>query len=137
MATTDSRSLGELLGGLATDISNLFRTEIQLAKTEASEKASQAVSGLVFMGIGAVLAVGAIGVLLSAIVALGTSILVDQGFDVPIATSISAGIVTIVVALIAWMLVSKGIDAIKKTNLNMSRTTSSLSRDADMVKEKL
>lgn len=137
MSTTDPRSTGELLSSLQSDISNLLRTEVQLAKTEASEKASKAVRGLVFEGIGGVLAVVAIGVLLSAFVALGTWLLVEQGFEVTIATAISAGVVTIIVALIAWILVSKGINAIKKTNLNMNRTTTSLSRDAEMVQEKM
>ena len=37
----EGRPLAELLGGLATDISTLFRKEVQLAKTEASEKVSE------------------------------------------------------------------------------------------------
>jgi len=37
----ESRPLAELLGGLASDISTLFRKEVQLAKAEASEKVSE------------------------------------------------------------------------------------------------
>ena len=37
----ENKSLPELIGGLASDISGLFRKEIELAKTEVSEKVSQ------------------------------------------------------------------------------------------------
>lgn len=36
--STDNAPLSELLGGLVSDVSGLFRKEIDLAKTEASEK---------------------------------------------------------------------------------------------------
>jgi len=43
MAFADQgRPLTDLLGGLASDISGLFRKEIQLAKAEASEKLDHA-----------------------------------------------------------------------------------------------
>jgi len=59
----ESRSLPDLIGGLASDISSLFRKEIELAKAEASEKVSSAVGGVVFIAAGGVLALGALGVM--------------------------------------------------------------------------
>ena len=110
--TQEGRPLAELIGGLAGDISSLFRKEIQLAKAEASEKLSDTIAGVVSLLIGAVLALGALGVLL-------------------------AGIVTIVVGIIAYVFVNRGLNALKASNLNMNRTAASLSRDADIVKERL
>ena len=46
MANSDSRPLGGLISDLVSDISSLFRKEIDLAKTEASAKISHAASGL-------------------------------------------------------------------------------------------
>ena len=133
----ESRPLAELLGGLATDISGLFRKEIQLAKAEASEKLSQTIGGVVSLVIGAVLALGALGVLLSAIVSLLASFFVNQGLDPALSNAIAAAIVTIVVGIIAYIFFNRGLSALKANNLSMDRTTASLSRDADIVKERL
>jgi drug/metabolite transporter (DMT)-like permease len=133
----EGRPLAELLGGLASDISNLFRKEIQLAKAEASEKLSQTIGGVISLVIGAVLALGALGVLLSAIVSLLASFFVNQGMDPAMSNAIAAGIVTIVVGIIAYIFVNRGLSALKASNLNLNRTTASLSRDADIVKERL
>jgi drug/metabolite transporter (DMT)-like permease len=133
----ESRPLAELLGGLASDISNLFRKEIQLAKAEASEKVSQTIGGVVSLAIGAVLALGALGVLLSAIVSLLASFFVNQGMDPAMSNAIAAAIVTIVVGIIAYIFFNRGMSALKASNLNLNRTTASLNRDADIVKERL
>ncbi|MDB5473988.1 MAG: hypothetical protein JWP99_1291 [Devosia sp.] len=133
----EGRPLAELLGGLANDISGLFRKEIQLAKAEASEKISETVGGIVSLAIGAVLALGALGVLLSAIVSLLASFFINQGMDPAMSNAIAAGIVTIVVGIIAYVFIKKGLSTLKASNLNLNRTTASLSRDADIVKERL
>jgi hypothetical protein len=133
----ESRPLPELLGGLATDISTLFRKEVQLAKVEASEKVSETMAGVSSIAIGGVLALGALGVLLSAIVSLLSAFLVAQGIDPTMANAISAFAVTVVVGIAAWMIISRGLNALKASNLNMNRTKASLGRDADIVKERL
>lgn len=133
----ESRPLAELLGGLATDISTLFRKEIQLAKAEASEKVSQTMGGVASIAIGGVLALGALGVLLSAIVSLLAAFLVNQGLDPTLANAIAAFVVTAIVGIAGWLSISKGINALKASNLNLNRTTASLGRDADIVKERL
>lgn len=133
----DHRPLSELVTGLVGDISGLFRKEIDLAKAEASQKISHAVGGLEVFAIGLVLAIGAVGVLLSAIVNGLTAMLVTQGFTEPNASALSSVIVAIVVGLVAWVMISKGIGVLRNSNLSMSRTANSLRRDADMVKERM
>ena len=133
----DSRPLSELIGGLASDISNLFHKQIQLAKAEASEKVSQTINGVVILLAGAVLALGALGVFLSFLVSLIASFFEAQGMDETMATSIGAIIVTVVVGIIAYVMVNRGLNALKASNLKMERTASSLGRDADVVKERL
>tara|TARA_R110002020_G_scaffold3766_24_gene16655 strand:+ start:5995 stop:6411 length:417 start_codon:yes stop_codon:yes gene_type:complete len=136
-ATSESRPLADLIGGLASDISGLFRKEIQLAKAEAGEKISETMAGVSAIAIGGVLALGALGVFLGAIVALLAAFLMAQGMDPTTANALSAFIVAAVVGLIGWMTISKGINALKASNLNMNRTAASLGRDADIVKERL
>lgn len=131
------RSLGDLLSGLVSDISGLFRKEIQLAKAETSEKVSEMMGGVLSLLIGGVLALGALGVLLSAIVTLVASWFVAQGMDPTLSNSIAAGIVTLAVGVIAWGFISKGVNSLKASNFKLDRTTTSLGRDAGMVKEKI
>jgi hypothetical protein len=133
----ESRPLSELLGGLAGDISNLFRKEIQLAKAEASEKFSQTLGGVELLLAGAVLALGALGVILTAIVAGLGAFLIAQGMGEAGANALSALIVAIVVGISAWLLISRGLAALKAGNMSLNRTASSLGRDADVVKERL
>jgi hypothetical protein len=133
----ESRPLSELLGGLAGDISGLFRKEIELAKAEASEKFSQTLGGMQMLLAGAVLALGALGVFLSALVALLAAFFVAQGMGETIAGALAAIIVTVVVGLIAWALVARGLNTLKASNLKLERTASSLGHDADVVKERL
>lgn len=133
----ESRPLAELLGGLATDISTLFRKEVQLAKTEASEKVSQTMGGVSSIAIGGVLALSALGIFLSAVVSLLAAFLVNQGLDPTLANAIAAFVVTAIVGIAGWLTISKGINALKASNLNLNRTTASLGRDAGIVKERL
>lgn len=134
---TESRPLAELLGGLVSDLSTLFRQEVQLAKTEAGEKVSQTMGGVSSIAIGGVLALGALGVFLSAVVSLVAAFFVNQGMDPAMANALAAIIVTVIVGIIGWTFISKGLNALKATNLNLNRTAASLGRDADIVKERL
>jgi hypothetical protein len=136
-SSNETRPLPELIGGLASDISNLFRKEIQLAKVEASEKFTQTLGGIELMLAGAVLALGALGVILTAIVAGLGAFLIAQGMGEAGANALSALIVAVVVGIIAWIFIARGRAALKAGNLTLDRTTSSLGRDADVVKERL
>lgn len=137
MANGDSRPLGELISGLVSDISGLFRKEIDLAKTEASAKISHAVSGLEMFAIGLVLAIGAIGILLAAIVNGLAALLASQGLTEANADAIASMVVAVVVGIAAWVAISRGIAVVRNTNPTLPRTASSLRRDAEVVKERL
>ena len=136
-STTRSRSLGDLVGGLAADISGLFRKEIELAKSEASEKLGSVVSGIELLIAGAAIGIAAIGVLFAAIVTGLAVIFVNAGMDRTGANSLAAFIVFVIAGIIAWILVARGRAKISAENLSFDRTTTSLSRDAAAVKEKL
>jgi len=131
-----SRSLGDLFGGLAADVSGLFRKEIELAKTEASEKLDSVVGGLELLIAGAVIGIGAVGVLFAAIVTGLAVLFKTMGMDSTAANSLAAFIVFVIAGLIAWALIARGRAAMSAANLKLDRTASSLSRDAAAVKEK-
>ncbi len=133
----ETRSLTTLVRGLVSDVSALFRQEIQLAKTEASERVESAVHGGQMLVIGAIFAIGALGVLLAAIVVIGTAVLVNMGLDPMMANIVSALIVAVIVGGIGWAMISSGINRLKTSNFRLERTTHSLSEDAKTVKERL
>jgi hypothetical protein len=130
------KSLADLLGSLASDISGLFRKEIQLAKSEAGEKIDLVLSAAQKLAIGAVLGIGAVGVLLAAIVSGLAALLVNAGMDPTLASSLSALIVAAVFGIAAWSLISGAINSMKADKLNLDRTVHSLARDAQVVSEK-
>lgn len=133
----ESRPLADLLGGLVTDISMLFRKEIQLAKAEASEKLSETAAATSSIAIGGVLLLGALGVFLAAAVSLLAALLVNLGMGPTLSSAVAAIVVTAIVAVAGWLNLTKGLNALKMGNLNMNRTAASLGRDAEIVKEKL
>jgi drug/metabolite transporter (DMT)-like permease len=123
----EDRSLKELFGDLTTSFSTLFRKEIELARTETSEKVSQAAAAAGAIAGGAILALAALIVLLQALVLA----LAELG----LASALSALIVGGVVAIVAFVLMYKGMKDLKASNLAPTRTVESLRRDAQMVKE--
>jgi drug/metabolite transporter (DMT)-like permease len=129
------RPITDLLGGLASDISGLFRKEIQLAKTEASEKLDEVMSASSLLAIGGILALGALGVLLAAAVTALAAAFVAAGMDPTLANSLAALLVAAVVGGIAWALISRGLTALQASKLQLTRTTHSLAQDARAVKE--
>jgi len=137
MASQESHSLKELVSSLGSDISGLFRKEIDLAKAEASANISNVASGLAMFAVGLVLAVGAIGVLLTAIVSGLGALLVSQGFSEASADAIASMVIAVVVSVLAWVVISRGIAIVRQTSLTLPRTANALHRDADVVKERL
>lgn len=132
----ENRPLSELVTGLVGDVSGLFRKEINLAKAEASEKVSKAMTGIEMLAAGLVFAIGAIGVLLAAVVSGLSALLLSMGFAERNADAISAVIVGVIVALIGWGMISRGLAVLKGSSMNLDRTTNSLQRDVQVLKER-
>lgn len=133
----DTRSLSHLVKGLVSDVSTLFRQEIELAKAEAGERVESAVHGGQMLVIGAILAIGALGILLAAIVVMGTAWLMSMGMEPMTANIISAVAVAFIIGGIGWAMISSGIARLKTSNFELERTTHSLAEDANVVKERI
>lgn len=134
---TDNRSLPDLLRELTNDVTGLFRKEVQLAKTEASEKAGRALLGIEMVLAGAVLGLAALGVLLTAAVAGVAALLINMaGMGEASATGIAAVIVGGIVGILAFVLFRRGVGSLRAESLMLDRTTHSLASDAEVIKEK-
>jgi len=126
-----------LLRRLADDVLGLFRKEIELAKAEASEKVDRIIGAAELLVIAAVLMIGAVGVLLSALVGFVATFLVDQGMSEQAASAVSSGVIGVVLAIVAWAMMSRALRNLRLSNLALPKTVDALGRDAELVKEKM
>jgi hypothetical protein len=121
-----SRSVPDLFGKLITDISDLFRKEIELFRSEMSDKISQLGDGLGLIAAGGVCLLVALVVLTGALVAaLGA--LIGPGW--------AALIVGVVLAIAGGIFVRQGLSNLAPENLTPDRSTAQLRRDAQVIKE--
>jgi len=122
----EERSLGELFAELARETSTLVRQEVDLAKTEMTQKASQVGkdAGLIGAG-GAVAYAGFLAIIAAFILGLGELI--------PL--WLSALIVGLVVAGIGYVIIQRGLSALKRADLKPRETIESLKEDTEWVKE--
>ena len=127
MITADpSQSTAALLGGLMTDVSDLVRNEVDLARAEVAESAKSAAIALGMILIATVIAFVALNVLTGAIVAA----LVNAG----IASGMAALIVGVVYSLAAALIVASATRKLRSINLTPTRTARNLKRDAAAVR---
>ena len=125
---TSDRPLSTLFSELTQETMSLFRKEIQLARSELTDKARQAGRGATEIAIGAVLLLVAAGTLAAAAI-LGLSQMMQPW--------LAALIVTGVLALIGGILVASGLSNIKSDNLAPRRTMDSLRDNTRWAKEQL
>jgi len=123
------KSIPDLFADMIEHLSTLFRKEVQLAKTEASEKMQQATNAIIYMAIGGVLALAALIVLLFAIAAF----LAAAGLEEQWSLLIVGGVVALIGLGVLW----KGMNDIKATNLKPNRTVNQLSADVRTAKEQI
>lgn len=120
------RSLGELFGDLASQITNLVRQEFELAKTEVTQKATQTGKDIGFLAVGGAVAYAGFLVLLATIViALG---------QLGLPWWLSALIVGLVVTGVGYFLVQKGLSEIRNRSLAPQQTIDTVKEDVEWAK---
>lgn len=124
--TRDERSLGELFGELAREVSDLVRQEAALAKAELGQKASRVGAHVAALAAGGAVAYAGLLAIVAAIIGL----LAKTGLD----WWASALIVGVLVGGIGATLVMKGINALKSEDLTPHQTIDSLKEDAQWAR---
>ncbi|HEY0736436.1 MAG TPA: phage holin family protein [Herpetosiphonaceae bacterium] len=122
----DTRSLGELFSELANETTTLVRQEIQLVRTEMTQKATQAGKDVGMIGAGGALAY-------AGLLALIAALIIGLGELIPL--WLSALIVGLVVVGIGYMLIQRGLTALKQIDPKPQQTIQSLQEDKEWVKE--
>jgi xanthine/uracil permease len=125
----DERSLGDLFSDLSRETTTLVRQEVQLAKAELSQSATEAARGIgMLVAGGAVAYAGLLFVLLAIVFGL-----IEAGWD----AWLSALVVGVVVVAIGAILVLRARESLKPANLAPRRTVETLKEDQEWVKEQI
>ncbi len=126
MDRREDRSLGELFAELTKETTSLVRQEVALAKTEMSQKATEAGKDIGFLGAGGALAyAGLLAIIAGIILALGELI--------PL--WVSALLVGLLVAAIGYFLVRRGLNALKQVKPVPEQTIQTLKEDKEWAKD--
>jgi putative Mn2+ efflux pump MntP len=132
----DDRSLGQLLKELTSETTTLLKQEVDLAKTEMSEKASRVGTNLGSLAVGGGVAfLGALALLAAAIYGL-TSVL-DQFMSLGVAVWLAPLIIGLILAAVGYSLVKKALETLKRESLTPQKTTESLQENKEWLKQKI
>jgi uncharacterized membrane protein len=122
------RSIGELFGQLSQDMTLLVRQEIQLARTEMSDKLSRLAANLISVAAGGFVAyLGGLALVAAVILALRDL--------ANISLAVSALIVGAILGVIGWVMLQRGLKEMKRVDLAPRRTVETLKDDVQWAKE--
>ncbi|CAA9475414.1 MAG: hypothetical protein AVDCRST_MAG12-1120 [uncultured Rubrobacteraceae bacterium] len=122
----DDRTLGELFSELAQETSTLVRQEVNLAKTEVSQKASRVGKDVGFLAAGGAVAYAGLLAILAAIIVV---------LDTFLPLWLAALLVGLVVAAVGAFLIKKGLDALRTEDLAPRQTMETLKEDGQWIKD--
>lgn len=125
----DDLSIGELFADLSRQTSTLVRQEVELAKTEVSQKAARVGKDIGFMAVGGALAYAGLLFILAAL----AIVLITLGVPTWLATLL----VGLVVVGAGFFLIQRGRNALKRDNLAPSQTIETLKEDAEWAKQQI
>jgi hypothetical protein len=124
----ENKPLGDLFGDLATEMSNLVRQEVALARVEISQKAKYAGRNVGYLVVGGAVAYAALLAVLAAIIMLLDRVMPAWG---------AALLVGLVVAAISWILIGKAMSALRQMEVTPRETVETLKEDAAWVKQQI
>lgn len=122
----EDRSIGELLGDLYRGASQVISLEIELAKTEMSQKASRVGKNVGFLAAGGAIAYAGFLALIFAAIA---------GLAVVMPTWLAALLVGLVVAAIGGVLVWSGLKTLQQESVAPQRTIQTLKEDQEWMRD--
>ena len=124
----ENRPLGDLFGDLASEMSNLVRQEVSLAKVEVAQKAKYVGRNVGYLVVGGAVAHVALLAIVAAIIMLLAKVLPDWG---------AALLVGVVIAIVGWLLIGKAMMALQNADLTPRETVETLKEDATWMKEQI
>lgn len=124
----DNRPLGDLFSDLATDMSNLVRQEVALAKLEITQKGKYIGRNVGYLIVGGAVAYAGLLAVLAAIIMLLDGVMPAWG---------AALLVGVLAAGIAWLMIGKAVAALQQADLTPRETVETLKEDAAWMKQQI
>ncbi|MFL5733543.1 MAG: phage holin family protein [Chloroflexia bacterium] len=124
----EERSLGELFSDLSRETSTLVRHEVDLARTEITQKASKVGKDVGTLAVGGAIAYAGFLAILAAVIIILASF---------IPWWLSALIVGLVVAVIGYFLVQKGLNDLKRQDMAPKQTIETVKEDTEWAKQQM
>jgi len=122
---TQTRSLGDIVGDITTDMSTLFKQELDLAKSELKQEVSKIGKGAGMFG-----GAGIAGLMTLFFLSLALTYLLDNWMPVELA----ALIVALLWGIAAAVLAARGRKEIKEANPQLPTTQQTLKEDVQWAK---
>ena len=133
----ETRTIGSLLRELFDEARDLFRQEVALAKTEASEKASILGKNVAFIAAGGMVAFAGALFILAALSVLLSWLFRNAGLSPEMATLLGPLTVGLIVTIVGYILVQKGLKTLKDGSLKPERTIESIKEDKEWTQQRL
>jgi uncharacterized membrane protein YqjE len=127
-AGSGNQSLGETVTGIIEDLQNIVRGEVQLAKTELKEDASQMGKALGMIGAAALLGLTGFIFLM-----LGVTYLINTSLEM----WLSAGIVGLALAIIAALVGITGKNQLQQASFKPEQTIASVKEDKEWASRQI
>ena len=122
------RSIGELFGQLTQDMTLLVRQEVQLARTEMTEKLSKLTTNLISVGAGGFVAyLGGLALMEALILAIRDLANISLAW--------SALIVGGILAIIGYVMLQRGMKELKQVELAPRRSVENIKDDVQSIKD--
>jgi hypothetical protein len=124
----DDRSLSDLFGELARETGTLVHQELELARAEMTQKATQASRNVAKVVIGGAIAYAGFLAFLAAVIA---------GLATVIPWWLAALVVAVVVAVVGYFLAQSALNALRRESLAPKQTIRSIKENAEWAKEQV
>ena len=124
----DNKPLGDLFSDLATEMSNLVRQEVALAKVEVGQKAKYVGRNVGYLVVGGAVAYAALLAIIAGIIMLLDKVMPNWGASL---------LVGVLVAGIGWLLIGKALSALKQADVTPRQTVETLKEDATWMKQQI
>jgi hypothetical protein len=122
------RSIGELFGQLTQDMTLLVRQEVQLARTEMTEKLSRLTTNLISVGAGGFVAyLGGLALMAALILAIRDLANISLAW--------SAFIVGGILAIVGYVMLQRGLKELKAGELAPRRSVENIKEDVQSIKD--
>ena len=119
----ENKPLGDLFSELASEMSELVRKEVALAKLEVGQKAKHIGKNVGYLVVG-----GAVAYAAMLAIMLLDKVMPNWG---------AALLVGVVVGVVGWLLISKARAALQATDVTPQQTVETLKEDAAWVKQQI